>query len=182
MKKLKMNKEAGITLIALIITIIVLTIIASVATYSGVDALRQSKEETQLAEVGMVQQAILENYTKYKMVKNEKYIVGTAITNYGEVENIVKEINNKASKNIYLKVPSKYYEYLNEPTSDKFDKSYYYYELNKNDLETLGIKQEEDTFIVNYVTGEVINKDLLVTGRGNPLYIYSVELPNIDLP
>ena len=86
MKKIKMNREAGITLIALIITILVLTIIASVATYSGVDSLRQSKEEAQLAEVGMVQQVILENYTKYKMVKNEKYIVGTAITNYEEVD------------------------------------------------------------------------------------------------
>ena len=64
--EIKMKSNKGITLIALAVTIIVLIIIASVGTYSGVQALRDSKENAQLSEVRMIQQAVLENYTKYK--------------------------------------------------------------------------------------------------------------------
>lgn len=180
-----MKNNKGITLIALTITIIILIILASVGTYSGLQALRDSKEDAQIAEVGMVQQAILENYTKYKTTGNVNYLVGTPITDYTIVEGIVDDINRESSANIQLKVPSNYYWYLNnasEEYSRRFNKSYYYHELNENDLESLGIKQEEDTFIVNYITGEVINNNLRVTRTGKPLYIYSVKLENISLP
>ena len=37
----------------------------------------------------------------------------------------------------------------------------------------LGIKKEEDTFIVNYKTGEVINETKKTTKSGKALYIYA---------
>ena len=48
-----------------------------------------------------------------------------------------------------------------------------YKKLSTTDLENLGITKEEDTFIVNYKTGEVINASIKVTKSGKALYIYS---------
>ena len=42
-------------------------------------------------------------------------------------------------------------------------------------LENLGITDEKDIYIVNYKTGEVINKTQKVTNKGKALYVYSVE-------
>ena len=175
-----MKNNRGITLIALAITIIVITIIASVGTYSGVQALRDSKENAQLSEVGMGQQAVLQNYTKYKTTGNDEYLVGTAITNYDEVTNVINELNSKSSETINLKLDYSYYYYAGHGGMD--GNQYYYYELNAEDLKKLGITQEEDVFIVNYATGEVINKTLLVTRTGKTLYAYAVELEAIPLP
>ena len=50
-----------------------------------------------------------------------------------------------------------------------------YKQLNKEDLEKLGIIDEENIFIVNYSTGEVINKTLKATKSGKALYTYSKE-------
>ena len=35
---------------------------------------------------------------------------------------------------------------------------------------------KKETYIVNFATGEVINKTSQVTGSGKPLYTYSVDL------
>lgn len=169
-----MKNNKGITLIALTITIIVIIIIASVGTYSGVQALKDAKEEAQIAEVGMIQQAILENYTKYKTTGNIKYLVGTQI-DYTIVEKVINDINRKASEaEIMLKISKSDYESLDFSIDN--NKQYAYYELDKEHLVALGIQQEEETFIVNYSTGEVINKDLLVTRKGKPLYIYAKNI------
>ena len=53
-----------------------------------------------------------------------------------------------------------------------------YKELSISDLEKLGVTNEEDTFIVNYKTGEVINATKKVTESGKALYVYSRELKN----
>ena len=175
-----MNKNKGITLIALAITIIVLIILASVGTYTGISALRNSKENAQISELGMVQQAVVENYTKYEMVKdinknaNNQYLIGQKM-NYSEVQNIVNEINSKKASSeelVKLKITTNYDD-AEESTEKKPE---YYYLLNLDDLDKIGISQaEEDTYIVNYSTGEVINKQLLVTRNGIPLYIYTTK-------
>ena len=40
-------------------------------------------------------------------------------------------------------------------------------------LTTLGIEKEDNVFIVDYKTGEVINKTLKTTSSGKALYIYA---------
>lgn len=175
-----MKNNRGITLIALAITIIVITIIASVVTYSGMQALRDSKESAQLSEVGMVQQAVLENYTKYKTTGNYEYMVGTPITNYDEVTNVINELNSKSSETINLKLDGSYYYYAGCSGIDR--NPYYYYELKAEDLKKLGITQEEDVFVVNYLSGEVINKTLLTTRTGKPLYTYAQQLDPLSPP
>lgn len=174
MKRENIYNNKGITLIILIVTIIVLMIIAGTATFSGINSIQESRENTQLAELGMVQQAVLENYTKYKMTKDAEYLIGKQIVNYTYVSEIADEINKYTKDKITLKIKKYHYNGIGDNT---YDESYYYYELQQEDLEKLGIKQEKDIYIVNYVSGEVINKNLLVTGTGKPLYTYAVEEP-----
>ena len=136
-----MKRNKGITLIVLAITIIVLIIIAWVGTYSGISALRSSKENAQLSEVRMVQQAVVENYTKYKTTENDMYIRGTAVS-YEDVNGLLAEMG-ETPKTI---------EYTISNPSEK--SPYYYYRLSETDLKDMDISQAEgDTFIVNYATG-----------------------------
>lgn len=157
-----MKNNKGITLIALTITIIVTIILASVATYSGVSALKDAKENRLVSEVEMVQHAVLESYTKYLMTKGEvdekKYLVGT------EIERATVQ-NNYLASGIELKTPT--------TISDNSQK---YYLLNEDDLEKIGVTQSEYSYIVNYATGEVINYSFKETDSGVPLYSYSVDL------
>ena len=71
--------NAGITLIALIITIIVLLIIAGITIGGGNVSIKMSKSNKLLAELDMVQHACLERYTEYKLTKNEDLLVGTVV-------------------------------------------------------------------------------------------------------
>ena len=169
MKKNRLEK--GITLIALAITIIVLMIIAFTSTYTGINTLRQSKENSQISELNMLKQVIIENYTKYVELKNDAYIKGTAVE-YSTVQNIVNEINSKKDAN-QEKVTLKVNAYTSISTTNNSPD--YYYELTPSDFESMGASQVTDTYIVNYRTGEVINKEKLVTYSGVPLYTYAVS-------
>ena len=163
------RKNSGITIIALTITIILLLIIASVTISIGLNSLKDSKENLKLSELNMVQQAVLENYTKYKTTNNDIYILGNQVS-YSDMQTLISEINSKntTGENITLKV--------SDYTSGALDISIYYYELSQEDLEEMGISDTDETYIVNFSTGEVINKTLKVTGSGKPLYTYSVDL------
>lgn len=154
-----MKNEKGITLIALTVTIIVLLILASVGTYSGVNALRDAKEEKQIAELGMLQQPLVENYTKYLTTKNDMYLRGEAVA-YDDVSAIASEMG------VTLKV--------SEYTVEEGKSPEYYYRLSTSDLKEMGVSQVEDSYIVNYKTGEVINETLKVTMSGQPLYVYAI--------
>lgn len=170
----QMKKNSGITLIALAVTIIILIIIASVGTYSGIKTLRDANEKVQISEIGIVQQAVVENYAKYLVTKQTQYLRGTEVS-YAEVQKLVNEINskNRTEDLVVLK-----------GTSGTTDITDYYYELSAENLDQMKIFKDQvseeetsnrDTYIVNYKTGEVINKSLKVTYTGIPLYTYSID-------
>jgi len=162
-----MKNNKGITLIALTVTIIVLLIIASVGTYSGVEALRNANEEAQVTELNMLQQAVVENYTKYLATKDSQYIRGTKV-GYTDIKRIINDMNSQ--ENVTKTVTLKKGNYAADD-----DISQYYYRLTKRDCENMGLEQVKDTYIINYSTGEIINSKKLVTKSGTPLYIYSTE-------
>lgn len=163
------RKNKGITIISLTITIILLLIIASITVSIGMNSLKDSKENLKLSELNMVQQAVLENYTKYKTTNNDIYILGNQVS-YSDMQTLISEINSKntTGENITLKV--------SDYTSGALDISIYYYELSQEDLEKMGISDTDETYIVNFSTGEVINKTLKVTGSGKPLYTHAIDL------
>ena len=163
LNKKVINYEKGITLLALVITIVVLIILASITINIGKDGIKESKENTMLSELGMVQNAILQRKTKADLT-NETY-PGETITEANiNLEETIQEINdNRASGE----------EEISRKDSD--DSHYYFLSTENGGLEELGITNSEDAYIVNYETGEVINYTTKLTGTGKPLYIYARE-------
>lgn len=153
---MNLRKTNGVTLVALIITVILLLIISGISITGTLRGHKETKEASQISELNMIQHAILERYTKAQLTKEE--LPGTTITE-DDVKTIIGEINGITGENITLKGTE-------------------YKELSISDLEKLGVTNEEDTFIVNYKTGEVINATKKVTESGKALYVYSRELKN----
>lgn len=148
---MNIRKNKGITLVALVITIILLIIISGISITGTIGNQKEAEAATQIEELNMIQQAILQRYTKSQLTKEE--LPGTKIDKQ-QVETIINEINTKAGTSINLKGTE-------------------YFQLNNEDLRKLGITGKEDIYIVNYKTGEVINDTIKVTNSGEALYIYS---------
>lgn len=149
-----MKNEKGITLIVLTITIIVLLILigVTIGSMAGKKGLiKDSKSNTKISELNQVQQALLEAYVMYKNTGNENYLVGKDIE-YSEVQEVISNFENAT-----LKATGNYKR------------------LEPEDLAKLGITGGEDTYIVNYETGEVINETQSVTGNGDELYVYATN-------
>ncbi|MCI8272490.1 MAG: hypothetical protein HFJ55_00200 [Clostridia bacterium] len=170
-----MKNSNGITLIALAITIIIMMIIASVSIYVGNSNIKDAIENKQLAELGMIQQTVLEAYTKYQMTRNEAILVGEVVP-YETVESLLKEIGEEP------KIMRQAGTGMIDPDGNIIDSIYYdepieceYYRMSADSLKKLGITEtdEEVTYIVNYSTGEVINETTIKTTSGKPLYIYT---------
>lgn len=163
LNKKVINNEKGITLLALVITIVVLIILASITVNIGKEGIKESKEDAMLSELAMVQNAILQRKTKADLTQ-EDYPGETMATAGINLEEVIEEINdNKASGE----------EEISKKDSD--NNHYYFLSTENGGLEALGITNSEDAYIVNYETGEVINYTTKLTGTGKPLYIYAKE-------
>ena len=165
-KKIKDNK--GITLMALIITIIVLTILTGIGI--GVSTgmrgnINESKEAMATAELSKIQQAVLENYIKYKQMNQERFLKGEAIS----YDYALKKFNQLGlDSNQKLKAAS--YD-----TATAGDPSLFYYKLDKMHLKEMGLQNinNNNEYIVNYSSGEVFNITQKKTASGNVLYVYA---------
>ena len=140
-----MKENKGITLIALTITIIILVILAGVSLSGGVSAIQSSKDSKLKAQIDLVQHAVLERYTEYKTSKDEDLLVGTKLT-FEEADAKAKEM-----------------EVMLLWTDG-------YYELTKEDLKEIGVDEEDDIYVVNYTSGEVMNTTHMRTSNGEALY------------
>lgn len=152
------RKNSGITIIILVITIILLLIIGGISLGVGLNSKEEITENKQLSELEMIQNALLQRYTKSQLTKED--LPGTIIQ-YSELQSLIQEINDLASNNIELK-----------------GKQNEYKELAKNDLKELGFAENKisnDVYVVNYSTGEVINKTKKVSNNGKALYTYSIS-------
>ena len=150
---MNLRKNKGITMVALVITIIILLILAGISVTGVIRGIDETNESTQISQLEMVQHALLERKTKAQFTKEE--LPGTEISEE-DLEKVLNEIKEKTNQEIILK-----------------GKIQDYKELNTTDLENLGISKDNDTYIVNYKTGEVINKTKLTTKSGKILYTYS---------
>lgn len=156
--KNKINTTSGITLIALAITITVLLIIAGVTITTGTLNIKQSEENKLITELGMLNHAALERYTKAILTK-EKY-PGVKVSEAGiDIDAVINDIASQSGQTITRKDTNK--------------DNYYLLTNQNNGLKDLGIRDAEDEYIVNYETGEVINYTTRVTNSKKPLYIYS---------
>ena len=163
-KKINLKNEKGITLIALVVTIVVLLILAGITINIGTQSIKDSREDALLSELGMVQNAVLQRKTKADLTTNEAY-PGDKI-DIATVNSVIAEINSQQTEeDIELK-----------DNSEGKESNYYLLTTSNNGLNNLGITNSESEYIVNYETGEVINYTVKVTESGKPLYIYAREV------
>ena len=163
LNKKVINKEKGITLLALVVTIIMLIILASTIVNIGQNEIKESEENAKLSELGIVQNAILQRKTKADLT-DEDYPGETIIEANINLEKTIKEMNDHRASGE---------EEITKKDDD--NSSYYFLSTENGGLEELGITNSEDAYIVNYETGEVINYTTKLTETGKPLYIYAIE-------
>ena len=157
------NNQKGITLLALVITIVVLIILTSITINIGKNEITESKEDTMLSELEIVQNAILQKKTKADLIE-EAYPGQTIIEANIDLDEVISDINhNKNSEE----------DTVNR--KDTNDQNYYFLSTENGGLKELGITNSENAYIVNYETGEVINYTKKLTETGKPLYIYARE-------
>jgi len=157
-----MRKNSGVTLIALTITIIILLILATVIVGSIAVNFHEVQEGKDFSELRIVQQAVLQQYNKFLTIKNIDLLVGSKANT--KAHNLAAEMEIELAN-------------IPEDTANAD-----YYELTIDDLKQIGIKGAKNTYIVNYVTGEVMNakkftetnKPLYQTGRTVFTYNFSV--------
>jgi len=155
-----MRKNNGITLISLVITVTVLIILASIATYSGVNVIRQSKLNRFITEMKIMQTEVNSLYDKYSNGTEEEK---ADILNYG------KALDSEAS-NVFT-----------TNASGITDSSGYKY-YDKTTIETLGIENVEEEFYVNVEKRSVVSR-LGIEYKGEKYYtleqvpsgLYNVE-------
>ena len=152
----------GITLISLAITIAVLLILASIATYSGVDVIRQSKLDKFTAEMKVMQTQVNDLY--------QKYTDGTTVT-VGSNTYTGDEILNKIGQDL----PSNAYSVFTSGASGIIDKTGYRY-YNQDTIKGLNIDGVEGEFYVNVKNRSVISAEGL---EYDGITYYTLEqLPN----
>ena len=149
-----MNK--GITLITLIITCIVIMILVGATTMIGFDIVEKAEQQETNKQLTAVGNAVLEQYTKYIKTKDTTYLIGTK---YKKTDSYIQETINKVGIEL-VQIPSNYAEDLVS-----------YYQLSTLQLKQMGIEDSKYTYIVNYLTGEVINQTKALAGE--KYYMYS---------
>ena len=144
---MKRIDDKGITLISLVTTIVILLILTSIATYSGVNIVKQSKFMKFTTQLKMMQTQVNELYEKYSenqsIEVNGKKYTGTEIANIG------KEISTLSQKN----------KVFNTSTSGITDSTGYKY-YDKETIKALNIEGlEEEEYFVNVAKRSVISYD-----------------------
>lgn len=146
-----MKNQSGITMITLAVTIIVLLILSGIGITIGTNAIRTSQDSKLVSEVAMVQHAVLEQYSKYQTTKDSSYLIGNKLQ--------LAEVNQYASELgiTLVTIPS---GYANQD----------YYRFDKASLLEIGIKNTDDEYVINYISGEVMNITKKKTSENIPLY------------
>ena len=158
-RKNKMKDNKGVTLVSLVVTIAVLIILASIATYSGVNVIKQSKLNKFTTEMKIMQTEVNSLYDRYSS---------------GEVS--VLEIG--------IELDSEANNVFTESGSGITDSSgYRYYDIET--IESLGIEGVEEEFYVNVEKRSVISRlgfeyegEKYYTLEQLPNGLYNVEYEN----
>lgn len=153
----KIKNEKGVTLVALVITVIVSIIIASIGINIGLDSVNSTKDRNLQAELEIVGQAAITEYTKaveLDYLNDTPYpsnFVGTVVS--------VSALPIRPSGESWA---------LSTEDATTYKS---YFRLTPNDLQKLDIANSEHTYIVNYYTGEVFNETKQKASNGADLYI-----------
>ena len=140
-----LKNNRGITMMALVITVIVLIILASITTYSGVSTIRESRFYKAISEMKVMQAAVNEWYEDYKIGDSSIWDKGVSLNSSGKNEQITKAYNSAKTNNLNGTD-------IGDITGYKFYSS----NLIVDDLDIDGISYD---FIINIETRNVILVD-----------------------
>lgn len=140
----------GITLIALILTIILMLILASVTTYTGIDTYRNSKVNKFVTDMQLIQ-AKVDDLVATKMV-DELQLLGEDILSIPNATSVVQ----KASSN-------------GEIVANDVNTNLFRYFSKENLLDELDIENVNSEIIINFTNREVISLEG-VEYRGSTYY------------
>ena len=143
MKKLNNNK--GITLIALIITIIFLIILASIGTYSGVQVVKSAQFTAFTTELKIMQTQVNSLYDK--KINGEKVLI-----NNEELD--VDDVGSEISSNDKVQEQANIVYLAIQDEVDSLDEYRYY---NKETIKGLGIEGVEGEFFVDVSKRSVVS-------------------------
>lgn len=135
MKSINQSSK-GITLIALIITVIILLILASVATYSGISVIRHSKLVAFTTELKIMQTQVNELYEKWR---NEEKVNGKNVLELGQE---ILDSNTQAKTAL-----------SGAELTDQTGYRYY----NQETIKELNIEGVESEFLINIESRSVVS-------------------------
>ena len=168
---LKMKNENGITLVVLVVTIIVMLIIAGISINMGTDSVNSTRDRKYQGELEVIQQACITEYTR---AKDLGYLNDTKTVPANFIGTLIPE-----SELEYLPNGNAFLLKENVEIKNSEDDNYVayknYFRVDPKQLEQLGVLDAEDTYIINYYTGEVYNETKKVSSEGYPLYVISVD-------
>ncbi len=163
------KEEKAITMIALVITIVLLLILSGIAIYGGTNSILESEDKKISIELNIIQHAVLETYKKHlstsKVIENSDALVGRKLSNSNINENYIVNVDGK----YYFKYDTD----VNKIELKDTTISNYYLISTEDEFKKLGISNCKDKYVVNYTTGEVLNVQKLKTNSNQALYVYN---------
>lgn len=193
MQMISKNSRNGVTLIALVITIVVLSIILTITLNYGLSEIHTVSNKKTESELAIVQEAVMQRYALAK----EAHKLGNTATSI-TANTKMESDTNRPSELVGTRLASSSeietngftgISYMKEYSSGATDLTYeeYYYLLDENDLKSLGLEKGDDgrdvtptakerSYIVNYFTGEVfdvLNKKYYETGHEKEDQVYT---------
>lgn len=159
MQKIKNNR--GVTLVALSITVIVVIMLTTITANIGLDSINSTKDRKLQAELQMISQVVATEFSK--AIELNTIDVNSSDTVPKPDNFIGTEISASDLPSISSGVT---WKLGSEASGYKA-----YFRLEPTDLEKLGVKNAEDSYIVNYYTAEVYNVTRKVSSKGAPLYV-----------
>ena len=144
-----MKKEVGITMVALIITILLMVILITATVNYGVNSLNSIKFQNFKYELEQVQGKVDTIYEKIKLGETDYFMIGANVTDNEEAENVLQmtrginysNILDSQKDNYYYQEVYTYYRYLTQ------------YEIQ----DLLDISSEPGDMIINFKTRDVIS-------------------------
>lgn len=168
------KNKRGITLMSLMIVVIIIFILAGVGLNISFMAIKDVRNNKLSGELGILRQAIVERYSMAAAVNqlevgaNKQQVsfwVGDKIQDVSGIE-LPDSANQNEDTEIFV---SNLENYTIEYQED------YYYRLNHNQLDEIGVRNSDYTYIVNYKTGEVYNETKKVDSKNNLLYLPPIK-------
>ncbi len=161
------KNNAGITLVSLVITVIVLLILSSIAVYSGVSTIRSARLTKFTTELKMMQQKVNELYDNYI---NNKSVTVNGVEYVGQGEYTTQNTEDGQTQTVQTKLgiqdigedpeglfnSNRLEEVFSAEGSGITDRTgYMYYDLET--IQALGLDDMEYEFFVNVATRSVVS-------------------------